>query len=225
MEGRDLAVTRWREIADGDAAGRAYDLLALRSDVRVLDQTMTRLHARARALSRAVASARAVGWSQPTSCRHDLDLARALADGMIADLRQLRIPNEILDDALRELTGAVERAARELVQSLVMTNTALGRVGDLSKSFDRACDLTAELGLACVHTGHLRRSLECLPVDAARADLSELNACQLAAIDGVLWTDETCWPPGALARIRRRSREVGPGVYRVTPAVGVNLES
>ena len=37
----------------------------------------------------------------------------------------------------------------------------------------------------------------------------------MSVLVGVVWTEETAWPPGIADQVRARSRAIRPGVYRV----------
>jgi len=52
-------------------------------------------------------------------------------------------------------------------------------------------------------------------VDASGADLSALDLTDISVLAGVVWTEETAWPPGIAGQVRVRSREIRPRVYRV----------
>ncbi|MET8997184.1 hypothetical protein [Amycolatopsis sp. NPDC004169] len=52
-------------------------------------------------------------------------------------------------------------------------------------------------------------------IDASGADLSHLKIHDLNAVAGVVWTEDTIWPPGLRSRILARSREIRDGVFQV----------
>lgn len=52
-------------------------------------------------------------------------------------------------------------------------------------------------------------------MDAAGADLSDLEIRRVDALNGIIWNDQTTWPPGIVYQIRAQSVEIQPGVYQV----------
>jgi hypothetical protein len=60
-------------------------------------------------------------------------------------------------------------------------------------------------------------------VDASGADMSGLDLTDMRVLEGVVWTEETTWPPGVREEVRRRSREIRAGVYQVGGGRGKEL--
>ena len=55
-----------------------------------------------------------------------------------------------------------------------------------------------------------------LTVDASGVDLSRARVDDLDALEGVIWTTDTTWPPQLADRIRAQSKEIREGVYQVS---------
>ncbi len=150
--------------------------------------------ARARARAGALGRARAL--------RHARVLVRILT-GARASVRDLEADHEI------DLDRAVDLAAA-LVRDLTLTIAPPGARGlvlatDLVRCLQEAVGWAKEL-VGRSHEGE---------VDASGADLSALDLTDISVLVGVMWTEETAWPPGIGDQVRARSREIRPGVYRV----------
>jgi hypothetical protein len=171
------------------------------------------MQALARALARAVDLA------------HDLDLA--LADTRdLADIRaRVRELGLALADTLAD--------ARVLADTRTLADTrflvdAIANVSAFARLFTRDLDALA-LAHARRRAIALHRDLRCAfgrvkgvigrfhagEVDASGANLSALNLSEMSVLDGVLWTDETMWPPGVREQVWLWSDEIRPGVYLV----------
>jgi hypothetical protein len=124
----------------------------------------------------------------------DLDLARALA-------RAARLAYPLARDL--DLAHALADAlACDPGDTAVLD---LGDTAALDRFLARALD----------HARALDRELGTHQVDASGADLSDVAIEDLNALDGVIWTSQTTWPPGIADRVRECSREIRPGVYQV----------
>jgi hypothetical protein len=84
----------------------------------------------------------------------------------------------------------------------------------------------ADLDRACARADDLKRSFErqrtLIPrfeavdeVDASGVDLSALDLPDMSVLEGVVWTDETAWPPGVHEQVVPLSEEIDRGVYKV----------
>ena len=71
----------------------------------------------------------------------------------------------------------------------------------------------------------LDRALGAQHVDASGADLTEIMVEDLGALEGVIWTGQTTWPPGIADQVRACSREIHPGVYQVDSGSNRDLAS
>jgi hypothetical protein len=75
----------------------------------------------------------------------------------------------------------------------------------------RARALLRALALAHV----LDRDLDAQQVDASGADLSGMEITHLDALNGIVWTHQTVWPPRIADQVQAHSQEIRPGVYQV----------
>jgi hypothetical protein len=119
----------------------------------------------------------------------DLDHRRSFA---------LDLASTLDSDLARELARALDRAFAR----------ALGRgvfVRPLDDAVRRALDLAHELA----------STLDAQHLDASDTDLSDMEIRHLDALDGVLWTNQTTWPPSIANQVRVHSQEIRPGVYQV----------
>jgi len=68
---------------------------------------------------------------------------------------------------------------------------------------------------AAALAARLEQEVRSEPVDAAGADLSDLDIPDTCVLAGVAWDDATRWPPALAAGIRGQSDRVAVGVHRV----------
>jgi hypothetical protein len=135
-----------------------------------------------------------------------LERARALAEEIAANLARA---NELDRDSDEALARAGSQAA-ELADALTSPT--------LRSMASRASRVLAQTRLRGVS-----ESLDAVQMDVSGRDLSvleSLDAGQLGVLKGVIWTDETRWPPGLTEPIRARSHEIRPGVYQIHRAQG-----
>ena len=52
-------------------------------------------------------------------------------------------------------------------------------------------------------------------IDASGADLSGLDLADVSVLEGVVWTEETTWPPGIRGEVQAQSEVIREGVYQV----------
>ncbi|HET9970328.1 MAG TPA: hypothetical protein VFQ68_18995 [Streptosporangiaceae bacterium] len=152
------------------------------------------------------------------------DLARVLADDRVGDLD--RALNRALDlDLNRALNRALD-LDRDLALARARTRVrllipALNRARALARDLDRARDFVLALDrardfvLALNRARDLARDLAEREIIASGADLSLLAIDDVEIVVGVVWDDETTWPPGIADHVRAASQEIRPGVYRV----------
>ncbi|WP_171064513.1 hypothetical protein [Actinomadura soli] len=181
------------------------------------------------ALTHAVTPAHDLADDLARDLAHARDLARShnLARTLAHDL-----------DFLLGLGGTLDRTlARTLVRALVRARDldhALARVLAHNRDFDRGLslardhsrDLALNLALDLAHDLDLVRdlvrdledSLASVEIDASGADLAELELAESSLTEvlaGVVWDEDTRWPPDLRESIAARSEEIRPGVYRV----------
>jgi hypothetical protein len=135
---------------------------------------------------------------------HDLHLVPA------CDVNLVRVRN-IARHLARELARAVVRARSRDNRSLFPGSSHLGDLQNEHKSAVAAAwDIVRNLII----------QLDAIDVDASAADLSSLSLSDRNVLEGVMWTDETVWPPGVRDQVRVWSDEIRPGVYRVSRKEG-----
>jgi hypothetical protein len=136
----------------------------------------------------------------------------------------------VLDrDLAFDLALALNRV-RALDRDLRLARTLVCDLGlDLVRALVRAFDLVRDLDLALALDRDLARDLararyligDCLEgveIDASGADLAdlELSTSSLAEVlAGVVWDEDTRWPPNLRESILAQSEQIRPGVYRV----------
>jgi hypothetical protein len=218
--------------------GQAAAIIAMRARVRALAGGLAQAHARACALRLAV---RGLGRPVPVLGRARLidralacDLTRALlqardvtrdlmrARDLARDLaragasgRTLEVGHVIELDRTVDLAGALA-GDLALARGLSLTRD-LAAARDLARgrARDRATDLARSLQEAVGRAEELVGRSHEGEVDASGADLSALDLTDISVLVGVVWTEETAWPPGIADQVRARSREIRPRVYRV----------
>jgi hypothetical protein len=168
----------------------------------------------------------------------DLVLVRRLDRDLAAD-RDYMVRRELAVDVssdrtlcgLRELDRALSRnreynidrqieAARQLASDLARTGR-ISRTREADSDLDRgrARQLAIAIDVALVRSQELandvRHYLSVFEVDASGADLSHMWIGDPETLGGVIWTNETIWPPNVADRILILSRELSDGVYQV----------
>jgi hypothetical protein len=121
-----------------------------------------------------------------------LSIAAYEAQRVTEDLTNLRTDTRTLLDAIRSNDVEALQTARHLASGFN------GRLQQLTDPADRC-----------------RNVLASIPIDASGLDLSHIQLGRLGAIEGIIWTAETKWPPKEAALIYESSREIRPGVYQV----------
>jgi hypothetical protein len=136
----------------------------------------------------------------------DLEFRLGLALGLARDL----------DRALDHAARLADLLARDLDLAHALADALACDPGDTAVlDAGDAADLDRFLIRALDHTRALDRELGTHQVDASGADLSGIAIEDLNALDGVIWTSQTTWPPGIADQVRECSREIRPGVYQV----------
>jgi len=143
---------------------------------------------------------------------HDIDRGQTFdgvreLDRALALNRQLTIDQQITE--ARELSIGLDWArslsdARERCRSLNREDAR-----QLALAIDLALVRARELAFAVMHR------LNALEVDVSSADLSQASISDPAVLTGVIWTEETIWPPDLCLRVCNLSDELGPGIYQV----------
>lgn len=139
------------------------------------------------------------------------ELSRSLA----ALDRELALVRSLIDDVMPHYLAksgqwqikADSRKRREIAANIAHLATQGVRAGE--KLEDAAADLSDAKRLNPI------RELAAVEVDASGADLSTADVRDLELFEGVIWTDDTTWPPGTRERIRAHSDVIKSGVYQV----------
>lgn len=193
---RDLVLNL--DLALDRARARARDL------VRAFDRHLyPNLHTLGRARDFARALDRALG--RALDCARDLDLARG---------RDLDLARASALDCARDL-----RAATRLLPDAAVLRTC-GVYPALSPALGPDWDpLIDDLRAEERFVQNLHSTLMTIRVDASYADLTGLNlgSEDREALHGVVWTPHTRWPDALLAFVEHNSRQIGNGIYQVSP--------
>ena len=121
------------------------------------------------------------------------------------------------------LAASLDRAllARALAHNRDLARSLTGAIASLRPSaIDISRDLASMLpGLfdsASNTVGDIANDIDDIPIDVSGMDLSHLGLRQyLDILDGVVWSDDTRWPPGGASLVATRSEEIRPGIYQV----------
>lgn len=151
---------------------------------------------------------------------HDLARAYDLAHALDLDFGLDRaLDLDLARDIAREVDHACARAralGHDDTPVLVDVLDALRAMID-----DRYLDhvdvhaLVSQLDLSAGRARRTAADSRAQPVDASGADLSDLEIGDIDALDGVVWTRQTSWPPGIARQVEEHSEEIGDGVYRM----------
>ncbi|WP_182885745.1 hypothetical protein [Microbispora sp. H10885] len=154
----------------------------------------------------------------------DIDLAREIATGLDHGrewddgLDLAHILDLALDHA-RALTRALASKgpnAGDLWRAVGLAarlTAAIDRERDHARVFAHASGLAASL--ASIKVDSLIEHLNSIEVYVSDTDLSFLDLNDIDVLNGVVWTQFTIWPPSLIEEIRRRSHEIGPGLYQI----------
>jgi hypothetical protein len=193
----------WAEARGRAVPGLARDL-ALARDITC---DLTRARALARHFTRASASGRdfevdyAIGLTRAADSADDLVRDLAIAHGLARAV-------DLAGDLARDLSFAHGLGCvRDLADARDLAGSrARDRVADLVRCMEVVLGCAKEL-VGRFHAGE---------VDASGADLSALDLTDISVLEGVVWTEETAWPPGVWDQVKPpRSRVIRPGVYQV----------
>lgn len=185
---------------------QAREMIRMRAFATRLDRDLALVLARARDLTRDLNPIRDRDLVRACVRARDraLDLTRDLKDTLTRDrdLARALNPDRALDPDLaldRDLALTLARA-----HALTLTLTR-ARARDLEEALDRA------------HSSARRVAsrLNAKQVDASDADLSDVEIEHIEALDGVVWTRRTIWPPDIAGQVEEHSAEIGDGVYQV----------
>jgi hypothetical protein len=154
-----------------------------------------------------------------------------LGQSPVAEMISMRIRARELADALADpLHVRILELDRALALAHVLARD-LDLIGELdpenkltlARARRLARDLASALARArplCFSNYHylarkLARNLDMQQVDASNADLSGMEIRNLDALDGIIWTRQTAWPPNIADQVRAHSDEVRPDVYQI----------
>ena len=153
----------------------------------------------ARATGAAVASVHARHLRE----RRDVEVSRLkrLTAELVDAIGRMRALEQSADDGLAEAEAHAAGLARAF-------NAVEGR--DLATSSAR---LVVQQHLRGVNGG-----LRAFPMDVSGMDLSSVQGLtwrNLRALSGLIWNEDTVWPPRVADLVRERSLQVRPGMYQV----------
>lgn len=152
----------------------------------------------------------------------DLQSFTSRLDDAIADVHTRAA---IFDIALGQVLALLEQVKADFVQSsgwsgrksLRKRKEVVSRVASLARdgvtagakatTFVDSVDVAIELN----PFGYLAT----IEIDASGADLSAADVPDLTVLEGVIWTEETTWPPRMEGEVRSCSDVIGEGIYRV----------
>jgi hypothetical protein len=208
-------------------------VLIMQRDVLIqISRTLARALDHARALDRAVDDALGLTDARDPGSFLRLNSTRAGVLALVLDRDRVRFRHLVRDlDRALELDRAL---ANDLDFDRVL-DRASDLDHDLASALNLGRDLTPDLGralaradalalarnlartLASDFTSALTRTCELAEreITASGADLSLLAIDDVEMVAGVVWDEETTWPPGIADHVRAASQEIRPGVYRV----------
>lgn len=221
--------------------GQAVAIIAMRASARALALALALAHARACALrftvrglgrpapvlgvlGRASAVDRALACDLTRALLQARDVTRDLmrARDLARDFTRASASDRTLEAGhaidLDRTAGLADDLARDLGLARGLSRTLdLADARDLARgrARDRATDLVRGLQEAIGWAEELAGRSHEGEVDASGADLSAVDLTDISVLVGVVWTEETAWPPGIADQVRARSREIRPGMYRV----------
>lgn len=114
---------------------------------------------------------------------------------------------DLADDLSRDLglTRGLSRTRDLAVARDLARGRARDRATDLVRGLQEAVGWAEQL-VGRSHEGE---------VDASGADLSALDLTDISVLVGVVWTEETAWPPDIADHVRAWPREIRRGIYRI----------
>lgn len=154
---------------------------------------------------------------QTLALDHELARARALVHGDGLDHARARALADALASASAHARALDHNLARALDHNLALARDLASSIASLRPSaIDLSRDLAIELPRLFDLVSNLARDVNDIPIDVSGVDLSHLALRQyLDELDGVVWSDDTCWPPGVADLVATRSEEIRRGVYQV----------
>ncbi len=200
---------------------RAADASAL-----ALAEARACIRAYASGLALALDIARDLADALDRAAAGDLPTAGDFSSALIVFFRDRDLDRDldrVLDRALaldravtrdRDRDRALDRALDTFADDsdvALARGLARGLTRDLASACDLASDLASDLD---IDLGPIRH-LSTIQVDASGTDLSHGAFPDLSVLEGVVWTDDTIWPPGMAPQVLARSMKIRPGVYQV----------
>jgi hypothetical protein len=201
------------------------------------DADLTRTHDRAKGIADDVVRVRDLAFK--ASCKHARIRINALAKAIVSDLvsdldlaREVEIDNK----RVRDLVPALDRAFASAHEAVLAIGGVRGlaqfRTLDSLLSSIRDDALATDRGRIPDKVQEIPAALNAIAIDVSGADLRRLEDCDPGSLVNVIWTRQTTWPAGIIEQIRAGSREIRPGVYRVTgtgdrahdPVIGVSAD-
>ena len=176
----------------------AIIIIAIRSHVLAFARDLDRARTRSNAFALANDLADALGDAR--------DLSVALSDALACALASA--------DTLDRVAAFATTLDRALASAKALASGNGHRRVD-ADARDPIYALIGETQRALTYASELASQFEAVEVDASAADLSTLDIKEMRALEGVVWTEETTWPPGVREQVQSRSREIRPGVYKV----------
>jgi len=210
-------------------AGEAAIILAERSLAYRIDRALARAGSLGSALSDADARRRATAEarSRNRARRFARAFDRAVAFGWTAS-RAWAIMRA-REDAVALASDLARARALACAVGFALDGRLTENLAEITQILEHETDLAdhgADLDRACARADDLKHSLDrqrtLVPrfeaieeVDASGVDLSALDLPDMSVLEGVVWTDETAWPPGVHEQVIPLSEEIDLGVYKV----------
>ena len=167
----------------------------------------------------------------------DINLARALdladelgrAHGRVRDYERLRAHSLAAAKDAARCTKLLRNRAHDLAGHLTESSSfscsvayqivqALDLAGEIREDMDldRVRTLLGALKESRLLAERFRAQLSAVPVDASAVDLSGLKVGDnFRALAGVVWTEETIWPPDLVEHVKASSTRLENGAWRV----------
>ena len=146
--------------------------------------------------------------------RQARDIACALDSAMIR-IRDLDSPIDSGKVRVLDLGVALDNAEVRVRDLDSAVASAVTSASDLRPARAIAQDLDRSLDSIKALANTIPRKLDAIEVNASGANLSHLDLSNFDVLCGVIWTEDTTWPPGIENLVKNRSQPIGPGIFQV----------